>query len=64
MLNPFRKKRAEDNFSFRNLLCYNDTLWLAHNRKNYRQVFDLYELDYVYAEFSFLINNTSRRIGT
>lgn len=40
-------------FKFRNLKTYSSTEWLIDNKKNYRNVFDRYEVDYIYAEFSF-----------
>jgi hypothetical protein len=45
---PSRKK-----YKFRALKSYSDTKWLCNNQKNYRSVFDRYEVDYIYAEFSF-----------
>ncbi|MEK7257320.1 MAG: AAA family ATPase, partial [Bacteroidota bacterium] len=40
-------------FKYRELKIYSSTEWLADNRKKYRQVFDRYETNYVYAELSF-----------
>jgi SpoVK/Ycf46/Vps4 family AAA+-type ATPase len=40
-------------FRFISLQSYADTEWLADNKKRYRQVFDAFELRYVYAELSF-----------
>lgn len=40
-------------FRFISLQSYADTEWLADNKKRYRQVFDSFELRYVYAELSF-----------
>ena len=42
-----------DNFKFRELKVYASTEWLADNKKKYRQVFDRFEITYVYAELSF-----------
>lgn len=41
------------NFKFKELKVYASTEWLADNKKKYRQVFDRYEVSYVYAEMSF-----------
>lgn len=41
------------NFKFKELKVYSSTEWLAENRKKYRQVFDRYETNYLYAELSF-----------
>jgi SpoVK/Ycf46/Vps4 family AAA+-type ATPase len=38
---------------FRDLKVYCSTEWLADNKKKYRQVFDRYETNYLYAELSF-----------
>lgn len=40
-------------YKFRELKIYSSTEWLADNRKKYRQVFDRWEISYVYAELSF-----------
>jgi SpoVK/Ycf46/Vps4 family AAA+-type ATPase len=40
-------------FKFRELKAYSSTEWLADNKKKYRQVFDRYEVSYIYAELSF-----------
>jgi hypothetical protein len=40
-------------FKFRNLKTYSSTEWFVDNSKNYRNVFDRYEVDYIYGEFSF-----------
>ena len=40
-------------YKFRELKVYSSTEWLADNKKKYRQVFDRYEITYVYAELSF-----------
>ncbi|MEM6965016.1 MAG: AAA family ATPase [Bacteroidota bacterium] len=42
-----------NNFKFRELKVYASTEWLADNKKKYRQVFDRFEITYVYAELSF-----------
>lgn len=41
------------NYKFKELKVYASTEWLADNKKKYRQVFDRYEITYVYAELSF-----------
>ena len=47
------KYPKSDNFKFRELKVYASTEWLADNKKKYRQVFDRFEITYVYAELSF-----------
>jgi len=47
------KYPKSDNFKFRELKVYASTEWLADNKKKYRQVFDRFEISYVYAELSF-----------
>ena len=47
-LSPFFKK-----YKFIDSKTYSSTDWLFDNKKNYRQVFDRYEIDYVYLEISF-----------
>lgn len=42
-----------DRFKFKELKVYSSTEWLADNKKKYRQVFDRYEVSYIYAELSF-----------
>ena len=44
---------SKKNFKFKELKAYASTEWLAENKKKYRQVFDRYELSYVYAELAF-----------
>jgi len=39
-------------FKYRDLKVYGSTEWLADNKKKYRQVFDRYETNYLYAELS------------
>lgn len=39
-------------YKLRDLRVYSSTEWLAHNTKKYRQVFDRWETDYIYAELS------------
>lgn len=40
-------------YKFKELKVYASTEWLADNKKKYRQVFDRYEVSYIYAELSF-----------
>ena len=40
-------------YKFKELKVYASTEWLADNKKKYRQVFDRYELSYIYTEISF-----------
>ena len=40
-------------YKYRELKCYSSTEWLIENQKKYRQVFDKFEVGYVYAELSF-----------
>jgi len=47
------KYPKSNNFKFRELKVYASTEWLADNKKKYRQVFDRFEITYVYAELSF-----------
>jgi SpoVK/Ycf46/Vps4 family AAA+-type ATPase len=42
-----------NSFKFREIKVYSSTEWLADNKKKYRQVFNLHDLSYVYAEVSF-----------
>jgi hypothetical protein len=44
---------AAAKFKFKDLKTYASTDYFLDNYKNYRTVFDRYEVDYVYAEFSF-----------
>ena len=46
-------KVVQTNYKFKELKVYASTEWLADNKKKYRQVFDRYEISYVYAELSF-----------
>lgn len=39
-------------YKLRDLRVYSSTEWLANNTKKYRQVFDRWETDYIYAELS------------
>ncbi|NNF34523.1 MAG: AAA family ATPase [Saprospiraceae bacterium] len=41
------------NYKFNELKVYSSTEWLAENKKKYRQVFDRYEVSYIYAELAF-----------
>lgn len=41
------------NFKFKELKVYSSTEWLAENKKKYRQVFNRFDISYIYAEFSF-----------
>lgn len=41
------------NYKFKELRVYSSTEWLADNKKKYRQVFDVSETAYIYAELSF-----------
>ncbi len=40
-------------YKFRDLKVYSSREWLANNMKKYRQVFERYQSDYIYAELSF-----------
>ena len=40
-------------YKFKELKVYSSTEWLAENKKKYRQVFDRFEVTYIYAELSF-----------
>lgn len=44
-------------FKFKELKVYSSTEWLADNKKKYRQVFDRFEVTYIYAELSFYNKN-------
>ncbi|HMP30161.1 MAG TPA: AAA family ATPase, partial [Saprospiraceae bacterium] len=46
------EKIEESKFKFKELKVYNSIEWLYNNRKKYRQVFDRWETDYIYAELS------------
>jgi SpoVK/Ycf46/Vps4 family AAA+-type ATPase len=46
------EKTGEAKYKFKELKVYNSTEWLFNNRKKYRQVFDRWEIDYIYAELS------------
>lgn len=52
-MDPNLDNPEEKKFKFRELKVYSSTEWLADNRKKYRQVFDRYQISYVYAELSF-----------
>jgi SpoVK/Ycf46/Vps4 family AAA+-type ATPase len=45
---------SADRYKFLSIRTYADTEWLADNRKRYRQVYDQFELSYIYAELSFI----------
>ncbi len=47
------EKKPAATYKFKELRVYCSTEWLADNRKKYRQVFDRYEVKYIYAELSF-----------
>jgi SpoVK/Ycf46/Vps4 family AAA+-type ATPase len=40
-------------YKFKELKVYSSTEWLADNKKKYRQVFDRFDVTYIYAELSF-----------
>jgi SpoVK/Ycf46/Vps4 family AAA+-type ATPase len=46
------EKTEEAKYKFKELKVYNSVEWLYNNRKKYRQVFDRWETDYIYAELS------------
>jgi SpoVK/Ycf46/Vps4 family AAA+-type ATPase len=46
-------KNKPKDYKFKELRVYSSTEWLAENRKKYRQVFDRYEVSYIYAELAF-----------
>ncbi len=52
-LNPLDEHSTNKPWKFRDLKIYSSTEWLADNKKKYRQVFDRYETNHVYAELSF-----------
>ncbi|MBK9271889.1 MAG: AAA family ATPase [Saprospiraceae bacterium] len=41
-------------YKFKELKVYASTEWLADNKKKYRQVFDRFDVTYIYAELSFI----------
>ncbi|MBK7231750.1 MAG: AAA family ATPase [Saprospiraceae bacterium] len=41
-------------YKFKELKVYASTEWLADNKKKYRQVFDRFDVTYIYAELSFV----------
>lgn len=45
---------GSERYKFLAIRTYADTEWLADNRKRYRQVYDQYELTYIYVELSFI----------
>jgi SpoVK/Ycf46/Vps4 family AAA+-type ATPase len=45
-------KTEDDRYKFYELKVYNSVEWLHNNKKKYRQVFDRWETDYIYAELS------------
>ncbi|MBP6522475.1 MAG: AAA family ATPase, partial [Saprospiraceae bacterium] len=47
--NPPESKK----YKFKELKVYSSTEWLADNKKKYRQVFDRFDVTYIYAELSF-----------
>ncbi|HMQ07986.1 MAG TPA: AAA family ATPase [Saprospiraceae bacterium] len=47
------ENKSIDHFKFKELKVYCSTEWLAENKKKYRQVFDRYEVKYIYTELSF-----------
>ncbi len=48
-----RRGEVNKNYKFKELKVYASTEWLADNKKKYRQVFDRFEVSYIYAELSF-----------
>ncbi|NND08297.1 MAG: AAA family ATPase [Saprospiraceae bacterium] len=51
----------EKKYKFKELKVYASTEWLADNKKKYRQVFDRYEVAYIYAELSFYNRQFDRK---
>ena len=47
----------EEPFKYKDLKVYASTEWLAGNKKKYRQVLELKELSYVYAELTLINKN-------
>jgi SpoVK/Ycf46/Vps4 family AAA+-type ATPase len=45
-------KADDSRYKFYELKVYNSVEWLYNNKKKYRQVFDRWETDYIYAELS------------
>jgi len=58
------ESKIKDCMKFRELKVYGSTQWFAHKQKDYRRVFEASETSYLYAEFSFLIKNLTKKIGT
>ncbi|MBT8233282.1 MAG: AAA family ATPase [Saprospiraceae bacterium] len=48
-----KKNNIQDNYKFKALNIYASTEWLANNAKKYRQVFNVIDTSYIYAELSF-----------
>ena len=46
------EKQEEIKYKFKELKVYSSVEWLYNNRKKYRQVYDRWETDYIYAELS------------
>ncbi|MEI9954816.1 MAG: hypothetical protein WDM90_00530 [Ferruginibacter sp.] len=53
----------QSKFVVKELKVYGSDEWMADGSKKYRSVFDRYELNYVYVEFSFLINCLMKKTG-
>jgi len=53
ILDEINEEGLVKNFRFKELKVYASTEWLADNKKKYRQVFDRFEVSYIYAELSF-----------
>jgi SpoVK/Ycf46/Vps4 family AAA+-type ATPase len=52
-LDHSKSQGNKQDYKFKELKLYSSTEWLADNKKKYRQVFDRYEVSYIYAELSF-----------
>jgi SpoVK/Ycf46/Vps4 family AAA+-type ATPase len=50
------------NFKYNDLKVYASTEWLADNKKKYRQVYDRYEVSYIYAELAFINKQFDREV--
>lgn len=57
---PTPQSDAAERYKFLAIKTYADTEWLADNRKRYRQVYDQFELTYIYVELSFINKSFDR----
>jgi SpoVK/Ycf46/Vps4 family AAA+-type ATPase len=53
-LQESKQDNLDSNYKFREIKTYSSTEWLADNKKRYRQVFDVNDTSYIYAELAII----------